>query len=84
MSMISAVNEQQYRPTLIQVVPRRTAEPNGVADYALALARALRAYRSTNSVFLSGTPSVHAMPVDDEWKTVCVPKRKAQILAETV
>src|SRR5262249_57288322 len=34
MSMISAVNEQQYRPTLIQVVPRRTAEPNGVADYA--------------------------------------------------
>ena len=82
--MIGALDEQQYRSTLIQVVPRRTAEPSGVADYALALARALRAYRGANSVFLSGTPSVHAMPVDDEWKTVCVPKRKAQILAETV
>jgi hypothetical protein len=82
-SVIGALDEQQYRTTLIQVVPRRTAEPSGVADYALALARALRAYRGANSVFLSGTPSVHAMPVD-EWKTVCVSKRKAQILAETV
>jgi len=82
--MISAVIEQQYRPTLIQVVPRRTAEPNGVADYALALARALRAYRSADSVFLSGTPLVDGRPVEDGWKTVCVPKRKAQMLADTV
>jgi hypothetical protein len=78
------LHEQQYRPTLIQVVPRRAEEPDGVADYALALARALRAYRGANSVFLSGTPSVDAMPVEDDWKTACVPKRKAQILADTV
>src|SRR5262245_5866022 len=84
MSMISAVNEQQYRPTLIQVVPRRTAEPSGVADYALALARALGAYGGADTVFLSGTPTADAMPVEDEWKTVCVPKRQAQILADTV
>src|SRR5215813_3458376 len=84
MSMISAVNEQQNRPTLIQVVPRCTAEPNGVADYALALARALRAYRSADSVFLSGTPTADGRPVEDGWKTVCVPKRKAQMLADTV
>ena len=83
-SMIGAVDEQQYRPTLIQVVARRTAEPDGVTDYALALARALRAYKGANSVFLSGTPSVDAMPVEDDWKTVCVPKRKAQILADTI
>jgi hypothetical protein len=69
---------------LIHVVPRRTAEPDGVADYASALARALRAYRGVNSVFLSGTPSVGAMAVEDDWKTVCVPKRKAQILTDTV
>jgi len=49
-------DEQQYRPTLNQVVARRTAEPDGFTNYALALADALRAYRGTNSVFLSGTP----------------------------
>jgi hypothetical protein len=82
--VIGAVYEQQYRPTMIQVVPRRAAEPNGLADYALALARALRIYEGANSVFLSGTPSADAMPVEDEWKTVCVPKRGAQILADTI
>jgi Glycosyl transferase 4-like domain len=82
--VIGAVDERQYRPTLIQVVARRTAGPDGVADYALALARALRAYTGANSVFLSGTPSVDARPVEDGWKTVCVPKRKAQMLADTV
>jgi hypothetical protein len=83
-SVIGALDEQQYRSTLIQVVPRRTAEPSGVADHALALARALRAYSGANSVFLSGTPSTDATPVDDDWKTVCVPKRQAQSLADTV
>jgi hypothetical protein len=82
--VFGAVDEQQYRSTLIQVVPRRTAEPSGVADYALALARALRAYWGVNSVFLSGTPTADAMPVEDDWETVCVPKRQAQILADTV
>jgi hypothetical protein len=66
------------------VVARRTAEPDGVADFALALARALRAAGGLNSVFLSGTPSVNALPVEDDWRTVCVPKRQAQILADTV
>ena len=82
--MTGAVGGQQYRPTLIQVVARRSAEPDGVADYALALARALRAYRDANSVFLSGTPAADARPVEDDWKTVCVPKRKAQVLADTL
>ena len=66
------------------MVPRRAAEPDGVGDSALALARTLRAYRGAKSAFLSGTPSVDAMPVEDEWKTVCLPKRQAQILADTV
>src|SRR5262249_165913 len=50
----------------------------------LALARALRAYRGANSVFLSATPSTDATRVEDDWRTVCVPKREAQILADTV
>jgi hypothetical protein len=66
------------------VVPRRTAEPDGIANYALALARSLRTYHDVNSVFLSGTPSVHAIPVADDWKTVCVPRRQAQTLADAV
>src|ERR1700730_12418609 len=84
MSVIGALVEQRPRPTLIQVVPRRAPEPDGVADYALALARTLRAYSGTNSVFLSASPSVDAMPVEDEWKTACVPKRQAQTLANTL
>ena len=31
------------KSTLIQIVPCRTVEPNGVADYSLVLARELRA-----------------------------------------
>jgi hypothetical protein len=84
MSVISALDEQQYRPTLIHLVPRCAGEPSGVADYALALARALRAYRSVNSVFLSGTPSAHTTPVEDDWRTVCVPRRHARTLANTI
>jgi hypothetical protein len=83
MSVVGGL-EQEPRPTLIQVVPRRAAGPDGVADCALALARTLRAYRGANSVFLSATPSVDATPVEDDWKTVCVAKRQAQILADTV
>src|SRR5262249_55336746 len=78
------MDKQQYRSTMIQVVPRRAAEPNGVADYALALARALRANRDAESVFLSGTPAADAMPVEDDWATVCVPKREAPRLADTL
>ena len=78
------MDEQRYRPTLIQVVPRRTAEPDGIANYALALAHSLRTYHDVNNIFLSATPSVHAIPVEDDWKTVCVPRRQAQTLADTV
>jgi hypothetical protein len=82
--VIDAVDGQQYLPTLIQLVPRRTAEPNGVADYALTLARGFRACSGGSSVFLSGTPSIEAIPLQDDWKTVCVPRRQAPALAETV
>jgi hypothetical protein len=81
MSVIGAVDEKAT--TLIQVVARRATEPDGVANYALALARALRAYRGIHSVFLSGTPSAEIL-VDDDWKTVCVAKRHAETLADTV
>jgi len=70
--------------TVIQVVPLRTRDPNGVADHALGLARALHACSGINSVFLSGTPSADAVPAQDEWRTVCVPRRQARFLADTI
>src|SRR5262245_39459494 len=85
MSMMVALDEQGYRPRLIQVVARGpAAEPDGIADYALVLARALKAYRGANSVFLSTTPSVEATPVESDWRTVCVSTRQAQTLASTI
>src|SRR5262245_419322 len=69
--------------TLIQLVPRRSAEPNGVADYALALAGALRTL-GIKSVFLSGTPAAQVTSVHDEWNTTSIPKRQAHSLADTL
>ena len=76
------MNQQQ--PTLIQVVPRRGLEPSGVADYALALARQLRSCNGLSSVFLSTSPPAQAMPIQDEWKTVSLPGRQAQCIADTI
>jgi hypothetical protein len=85
MPMIGALHQQEHRPTLIQVVARgAAAAPDGIADYALALARALRDYGSVNTVFLSGTPSAHTTKAQDDWRTVCVATRQAQPLANTI
>ena len=51
--------------TLIQVVPPLVAEPNGVTDYALTLARVLSSYR-IKSVFLSGTPLNQVIAMQDD------------------
>jgi hypothetical protein len=83
--MIGALDKQEHRPTLIQVVARgEAAEPDGITNHALALARALRDYGSVNTVFLSGTPSAHTTKAEDDWRTVCVPTRQAQTLANTI
>ena len=67
--------------SLIQLVPRGVTEPNGVANYALALARALRAH-GINTIFLSCTPSV--AEAQGEWKSISLPKRQAQCLVDTI
>jgi Glycosyltransferase Family 4 len=71
------------RRTVIQVIPQRPAEPNGVADYALGLARALRSF-GTDSVILAAAPSARARLSHDEWRTVHLPDRQAQSLADTI
>ena len=72
------------RPMLIHVVPRRASEPNGVTDYAEALAHALREGSGIISVFLSGTSSDPASPNQDEWQTVSLAQRKPRILADAL
>jgi hypothetical protein len=79
-----AVGDEQDDATLIQVVPRRGVEPNGVADYALALARELNASSGFRSVILSASPSAHTMPRHEEWKTVFLSRREAQCIADTI
>lgn len=69
--------------TLIQLVPRISGAPNGVADYALVLARALSPY-GIKTVFLSGAPSDEVEPKQDEWRTTWLPMQRAQCLADTV
>src|SRR5262249_19395519 len=68
---------------VIQIVPQRGTEPNGLADYASALARALQSH-GVDSVFLSGTPCDGRTATKDEWKTISVPRRQSQSLADTL
>src|SRR5437899_166507 len=63
--------------TFIHIVPRSLAEPNGVADYASALAAALSSY-SIDSVFLSATPPASASP--NQHKMFFLQKRNSQAL----
>jgi hypothetical protein len=71
------------RQTLIQLVPRSPAEPNGVADYALALARALSTYGIT-SVFLVAMPSAKGKINCDGWHAISLPVREPKYFAETI
>jgi hypothetical protein len=82
--MLDWVSLRINRPMLIQVLPQRAENPNGLADYALSLAHALREGNGIDSVFLSATSSAHAVPKQDEWQTVSLERRQAQMLAHTV
>jgi hypothetical protein len=75
--------QKQAPSTFIQIVPRLTNKPNGVADYGLALARALRVH-GIDSVFLTATPLIGGRARQNEWNTISVPKREARSLAETI
>jgi hypothetical protein len=71
------------RRTLIQIVPQYGKGPNGVADYASTLARALHSY-GLESVFLSGMPYSPTLERRDEWRTVSLPRRKSRSLANAI
>jgi hypothetical protein len=80
----SRVNKSCSFPSLIQVVPQRTVQPNGVADYAAVLAGALHRSSGINSIFLSPLPQAGASPVEDAWETTFLPRRHGELFADTL
>jgi hypothetical protein len=69
-------------PAIVQIVPRRTVQPEGVGDYATLLANALFERFGCRSVFLVGTPAAIEPPVEDAWRNSPVTVRKASTLAK--
>ena len=70
----------ELKRTIIQIVPRRAREPDGIGDYGTLLARALLERAGIESVFLSGTPVRTELPRADDWHTVPVRERTASDL----
>jgi hypothetical protein len=69
-------------PSIVQIVPRRTVQPEGVGDYATLLANALFERSSCTSVFIIGTPAEIEPPVEDAWRNSPVAVRKGSTLAK--
>jgi hypothetical protein len=81
-SLQSKRNDVRHR-TIIQLVPRLTSKPNGVADHASALASAL-CMEGIDSLFLNATPAGEENSRESEWTTISLPNRRAISLAEFV
>jgi hypothetical protein len=66
---------------VLQIVPRRTPQPDGVGDYATLLAEALFERFGWVSRFIIGTPAETEAPVEDRWLNSALPARNAGALA---
>lgn len=66
------------RKRLIQIVPHRTSDPDGIGDYAVRLATQLRAQHGLETAFVAGTPAGNEPPADDGWPTVRVSEQSAE------
>jgi len=54
-------------PAIVQIVPRRVGQPEGIGDYATRLANALFERSGCRSAFVVGTPADIELPVEDAW-----------------
>src|SRR5262245_7377746 len=70
--------------TILQIVPRRTSDPDGIGDYAVRLAAGLKERHGVSSIFISGTPVNAHPPADDEWPTVAVASRSRNALLDAI
>jgi hypothetical protein len=73
---------QTIVPAIVQIVPRRAAQPDGVGDYATLVASALFERSGCTSVFIVGTPADSEPPVEDTWRNSPVAARKGSALAK--
>lgn len=69
-------------PTIVQILPRRTVQPDGVGDYATHVANALFERSGYTSVFIIGTPAEIELPVEDAWRNSPVAVRKGSTFAK--
>lgn len=67
--------------TVIQIVPRRVREPDGVGDYATNLANALLEQSGIRTIFLAGTSMTAEQDRADGWCTTPLAERSGIALA---
>ena len=69
-------------PAIVQIVPRRTVQPDGVGDYATLVGNALFERCGSRSAFIVGTPAEIEPPVEDAWRNSPVTGREGSTLAK--
>jgi hypothetical protein len=69
-------------PAIVQIVPRRVAQPEGIGDYATLLANSLFERSGCTSAFIVGTPAEIELPIKDAWLNSPVTRRKGNALAK--
>ena len=67
--------------SIIQIVPRRAIEPEGVGDYARLIAERLFEYHGIRTIFVTGSPLPPDQRLHDAWETHELPDRAAKTLA---
>jgi hypothetical protein len=76
------LNQRTIMPAIVQIVPRRVAQPEGIGDYATLLANSLFERAGCTSAFVLGTPAEVEPPVKDAWLNSPVTRRKGNALAK--
>jgi hypothetical protein len=78
----SMPDRRAITPAIVQIVPRRVGQPEGIGDYATRLANALFERFGCRSAFLVGTPADIELPVEDAWPNSPVSARKGSTFAK--
>jgi hypothetical protein len=74
-------NWRAIMPAIVQIVPRRAGQPEGIGDYATLLANALFERSGCPSAFVVGTAADIEPPVEDAWPNSPVTIRKGSAFA---
>jgi hypothetical protein len=78
----SIPGQRAISPAIVQIVPRRVGQPEGIGDYATRLANALLERSGCRSAFMVGTPVDIELPVKDAWLNSPVTVRTGSTFAK--